>query len=85
VFKDRQKVESVKMEVGIFSFGRLPECSMQLEHGSISRRHAALAYDEDGDLFLVDLGSAHGTYLDSKQIRFVDFSGCICGPMGEML
>ena len=54
---------------GIFSFGRLPECSLHLEHESISRRHACLAFDKEGAMYLVDLGSAHGTFLNGERIE----------------
>lgn len=39
-----------------------------LDHQSISRRHAALVHNGDGDVFAADLGSTHGTYLNGCKI-----------------
>ena len=50
-------------------FGRLPSCSVPLEHLSISRQHAKLTRDGEGRVFLTDLGSAHGTNLDGVWLR----------------
>ena len=36
--------------------------------GSVSRQHAAIVHDED-TTFVVDLGSAHGTFLDSARLE----------------
>ena len=71
--KDGDVIETHKVGPGIFSVGRVPENKLHLEHGSISRRHAALAFDETGDLFLVDMGSSHGTTLNDQPLRLVSF------------
>lgn len=39
-----------------------------LDHQSISRRHAALVHNGDGDVFAADLGSTHGTYVNGFKI-----------------
>lgn len=39
-----------------------------LDHQSISRRHAALVHNGDGDVFAADLGSTHGTYVNGSKI-----------------
>lgn len=39
-----------------------------LEHHSISRRHAALVHNGDGDVFAADLGSTHGTYVNGCKL-----------------
>lgn len=39
-----------------------------LDHQSISRRHAALVHNGDGDVFAADLGSTHGTYVNGCKI-----------------
>lgn len=39
-----------------------------LMHPSISRRHAALVHNGDGDVFAADLGSTHGTYVNGCKL-----------------
>lgn len=39
-----------------------------LDHQSISRRHAALVHNGDGDVFVADLGSTHGTYVNGCKL-----------------
>ena len=43
-------------------------CPIFLEHPSISRKHAILQHKDTGDLFLYDLGSTHGTFLNKRQL-----------------
>lgn len=52
-----------------FTFGRTPGSDFVLEHPSASRLHAVLQYrGSDGKAFLYDAGSAHGTFLNKKQM-----------------
>lgn len=43
-------------------------CDVPLSHASASRQHAALCHHTDGRVFLIDLGSSHGTFLDGSQL-----------------
>lgn len=47
--------------------GRLPECDISMEHGSVSRHHALLQFGSDR-IHLYDLGSTHGTWLGKSRI-----------------
>ena len=52
-----------------YTFGRSPSSDIVLEHPSSSRLHAVLVYRAtDGQAFLYDAGSAHGSFLNKKQI-----------------
>jgi hypothetical protein len=47
--------------------GREPTCDLVVEHGSVSRKHAVL--ERRGETwFVVDQGSANGTFLDSVKV-----------------
>jgi hypothetical protein len=47
--------------------GREPTCDVVIEHGSVSRKHAVLER-RAGGWFVVDQGSANGTFLDSVRV-----------------
>ncbi len=47
--------------------GRLPECDIQLNSNTVSRKHARLSI-EGSSYFLEDLGSGNGTFVNGKQI-----------------
>jgi pSer/pThr/pTyr-binding forkhead associated (FHA) protein len=50
------------------TLGRAQECSVVLTAGGVSRRHARL-YLKDGRVWLEDLGSSNGTYLDGARVE----------------
>jgi adenylate cyclase len=50
------------------SIGRLPTNQIVLPEERVSRRHALVNAQEDGDFWLVDLGSGNGTYLNSRRL-----------------
>ncbi|KAF4321503.1 hypothetical protein BBO99_00006454 [Phytophthora kernoviae] len=49
------------------------QCDLVLAHPSISRVHGALQFDEQGALFLCDLRSTHGCYVNKKRVKAEDF------------
>src|SRR5690554_595174 len=74
--------------------GRAPECDISLPAAHLSRRHAQLKV-LDGFLYVKDLGSANGTYLNGKQVtearvkrgdelRFDALSFGVLGPVDEL-
>lgn len=74
--------------------GRSNECDICLSAAHLSRRHAQLQVI-DGMLFVKDLGSANGTFLNGKQVaearvkrgdelRFDSLSFGVIGPPDEM-
>lgn len=51
-----------------FRVGRSPQSDVQLHHGTSSRRHALLFHHSNGSCYIVDCGSAHGTYVNGVRI-----------------
>lgn len=51
-----------------FTVGRLPESDLTLDDPSVSRRHAEIRFEE-GAFLLVDMGSRHGTHVNSRKIE----------------
>ena len=48
--------------------GRALECDLQLDDQSVSRRHLAIE-TKGGELFVIDLDSANGTFVNERQVR----------------
>ena len=48
--------------------GKHSACTLQLDHPSVSRRHAALLRDKERGLLVIDLASKAGTTLDGKRL-----------------
>lgn len=51
-----------------FRVGRSPLSDVQLHHSTSSRRHALLFHHSNGSCYVVDCGSAHGTYVNGVRI-----------------
>ena len=52
-----------------YLFGRAPAADFQLEHPSISRVHFALVHHRDGGIYVIDLGSGHGTLINGRRLE----------------
>jgi class 3 adenylate cyclase len=49
----------------VYSIGRSQRCDIVLTDGSVSRHHAELVLTNDGEYYLTDCGSSHGTFVGS--------------------
>lgn len=58
-----------------FRIGRSPTSDVQLWHETSSRRHALLFHHPNGSCYIVDCGSAHGTYVNGKRVRSTPLFG----------
>jgi len=52
----------------VFRIGRSPQSDVPLMHVTSSRRHAMLFHHTNGSCYLVDCGSAHGTYINGVRV-----------------
>lgn len=50
------------------SIGRSPDNSLQLADSEVSRRHALIQAQGEREFWIVDLGSANGTYVNGRRI-----------------
>lgn len=63
--------ESHSLEKPTIAIGRSPGNDVVLDYTSVSRYHVTFSHREDG-LYLEDLGSANGTYIDGKRLTAND-------------
>lgn len=57
-------------------------CDIFLENPTISRKHAVIQHKDTGDIFIYDMGSTHGTFLNKKLIPHKEY---IKMKVGDML
>lgn len=53
----------------VFCIGRSDASDMQLLHCASSRRHAILFHHPNGSCYVVDCGSAHGTFVNGVRVK----------------
>ncbi|OVA16881.1 Forkhead-associated (FHA) domain [Macleaya cordata] len=70
VLKDGSIIDQFDVsEKGAYMFGRVDLCDFVLEHPTISRFHAVIQFKQNGDAYLYDLGSTHGTSINKNQVK----------------
>ena len=51
-----------------FRVGRSPNSDVQLMHATSSRKHAMLFHHANGSCYVIDCGSAHGTFVNGVRV-----------------
>jgi pSer/pThr/pTyr-binding forkhead associated (FHA) protein len=51
-----------------YKIGRFPDCDIVLDHITVSRDHAEFFIDPQLNVFLTDLNSSYGTFVNKKRI-----------------
>lgn len=52
----------------VWSLGRSSTCAIALDHPSISRCHAVIGYHPDEGLYISDLNSSNGTWVNRRRV-----------------
>ncbi|MDI1313471.1 adenylate/guanylate cyclase domain-containing protein [Prosthecobacter sp.] len=65
---------------GTCSIGRAPDNSIPVADSEVSRRHAIIQSQGEREFWLVDLGSANGTYVNGRRI-----SQSVCLHNGDLI
>ncbi|GFS45662.1 SMAD/FHA domain-containing protein [Actinidia rufa] len=69
VLKDGEILDRINLEKRKHIFGRqLHTCDFVLDHQSVSRQHAAVVPHKNGSIHVIDLGSAHGTFVANERL-----------------
>jgi hypothetical protein len=50
--------------------GRVSDNDLHLDHGSVSKIHAALVMNREGTLLVADTGSTNGTFINGRRIAY---------------
>lgn len=81
VIKEGQIIESIPVDTKdhILVGRNSAVVDYPIDHPSSSRQHAALVHRQDGSVVLIDINSAHGTFLDSTRIESGEPAVLECG------
>ena len=64
-----EETESWMLELGnTYTIGRSRANDIVIDSGTISRKHAQISLNADGDVILEDAGSSHGTFLNGDTV-----------------
>ncbi|KAK4484975.1 hypothetical protein RD792_007581 [Penstemon davidsonii] len=68
VMKDGEVLDQINLDKRRHIFGRqFHTCDFLLDHQSVSRQHAAVVPHKNGSIYVIDLGSAHGTFVANER------------------
>lgn len=69
VLKDGEVLDRINLDKRKHIFGRqFHTCDYVLDHQSVSRQHAAVVPHKNGSVYVIDLGSAHGTFVANERL-----------------
>ncbi|KAL9267209.1 phosphatase 1 regulatory inhibitor subunit PPP1R8-like protein [Drosera capensis] len=69
VLKEGEVVGQISLDKRRHIFGRqFHTCDFVLDHQSVSRQHAVVVHHKNGSIFVIDLGSAHGTFVANERL-----------------
>ncbi|XP_027078357.2 uncharacterized protein [Coffea arabica] len=70
VLKDGSIIDQFDVyKKGAYMFGRVELCDFVLEHPTISRFHAVIQFKSNGEAYIYDLGSTHGTFINKNEVK----------------
>lgn len=69
VLKDGEVIDRINLDKRRHLFGRqVLACDFVLDHQSVSRQHAAVIPHRNGSIYVIDLGSVHGTFVANERL-----------------
>ncbi|KAH7684184.1 nuclear inhibitor of protein phosphatase 1 protein [Dioscorea alata] len=69
VLKDGEVLDRINLDKRRHIFGRqMVTCDFVLDHQSVSRQHAAVVPHKNGSVYVIDLGSVHGTFVANERL-----------------
>lgn len=67
----RKKAASVPQDIQVTNriiIGKVPKCQIVLPYDNVSRKHAAIYKDTAGNVYIEDLNSTNGTYVNGERV-----------------
>lgn len=74
VFREGKKTQEIGTEKDLVYIGRDASCDVVLDDRTVSRKHASVVVEKDA-VYVNDLDSRNGTYIDGKPVKRYKLSG----------
>src|SRR6185369_13787793 len=68
VYKGEELIAAKDYDRDLIKIGRLSSAHLCLEDEKVSRIHAVIDVGQDGAMFVTDMGSVEGTYVNGKRV-----------------
>src|SRR5256885_4096372 len=59
---------TIELKQDIVRIGKLSSSHLQIQDPAVSRVHAVIEVAATGDIYLIDLGSSNGTYVNGSKV-----------------
>lgn len=69
IYKDGELLRTEALSQDIIKVGKLPSSHLRLDDPNVSRIHAVIERSADGEVYIVDLGSAKGTLVNGQKVN----------------
>ncbi|MGB0678515.1 MAG: TonB family protein [Polyangiales bacterium] len=69
LYQQGQKVRSETLCQSIIKIGKLPSSHLRIDDGRVSRMHAVIEVNAQGEMSIIDLGSATGTSVNGRRVN----------------
>jgi len=69
VYKGDQLIATKEYDREIIKIGRLASAHLQLDDEKVSRIHSVIEVSSSGELSIIDMGSAEGTFVNGKRVN----------------
>lgn len=68
IYRGDQLLRTERFDAAVIKIGRLASATLRLDDERVSRIHSVIEVGQDGQISIVDMGSAAGTFVNGKRV-----------------
>ncbi len=69
IYKDGALLKTEVLSIGVIKIGRMSSSNLQIDDDGVSKMHAIIETADNGDIDVIDLASAEGTFVNGNKIN----------------